>query len=134
MSDILDLFMEMPAILMHVDSRKPLCNKGGAQKPTPPPPAMAPYEEVQGGADTSFSKMAVQRKGLRSTILSQPGLTTAVESNLPAGTLGQQPVALGSRAANMTAAVAAPPQRAQTRAQTALNKVMAKENPFGKVQ
>lgn len=113
MSDILDFYMELPAMMAHVDPRKPLCNKG-AQKPPKPPPAMAPYEEVQGSADTSFSKIAMQRKGLRSTILSQPTLSQPAESTLSPeqmATLGQPPIGLGQRGASMAAQVAQPPQR-----------------------
>lgn len=118
MRDFEDFYMEMPAIMAHVDTRKPLCNKGKASKPKPPPPAMAPYEEVTGSADTSFNKMAQRRQGLRSTILSMPQLQQPVEGN--AAALGTMGTALGSMGTPPAQVPASQPPARPTQLQTAL--------------
>lgn len=118
-----DFYIEHPHQNLNTFQNKPYLEKG-ASKPKPPPPAMAPYEEVQGSADTSFSKIAQGRKGLRSTILSQPTLNQSAEATVGnAATLGQPPVALGTRAPvppSMVSASTPPARTPQTQIQTML--------------
>jgi len=94
-----DFYIETPAQLTHLDSRKPLLNKG-ASKPKPPPPVMAPYRASENDGSNQASMVAGRRKGLRATILGMPtGAGTAANaSNLvgKSSTLGANTTALGS--------------------------------------
>ena len=70
MNEFLDYFIFEPAQLVHVDSRKPLLNKG-ASKPKPPPAPVAPFQSnVETGTEEALIA-SKNRKGLRSTILAQ---------------------------------------------------------------
>jgi hypothetical protein len=113
-----DFYIETPAQISHLDSRKPLLNKGKAQKPPAPPPVTAPYRASESDNSTQASMAAGRRKGLRASILGMPtGAGTAANAPNLIGknaTLGANTTALGSAPAatspeaamsNMTASV-----------------------------
>lgn len=76
MSDILDFYLPLPAILSHLDPKKPLCNGGGGspKAPPPPPPQPAPYR-ADASQGQQANNNAALRQGLKKTILSNIGAT-----------------------------------------------------------
>ena len=83
-----DFLLHTPAILFHVDPRKPLCNGGGSPSAPPPPPVQpAPYRADSGGGEQAVT-VAKRRQGLKKTILSERKMVPIAE-NTAATKLGE---------------------------------------------